>query len=119
MVRDIVQLSVTPHVSMETAYHQMCVLAILDGLAMYAVKVFSNYASNDAHVSLLLTFSDINECDNVNVGCMHSCNNTNGSYHCTCNSGYVLAADGHMCNGECVSTNLIESITLYNPGYRH
>ena len=40
MVCDIVQLYVTPHVSMETAHHQMCVLAILDGLAMYAVKVF-------------------------------------------------------------------------------
>ena len=41
-VCDILQLYVIPHVSMETAHHRVYVLVILDGLAMYAVKVFSN-----------------------------------------------------------------------------
>ena len=56
---------------------------------------------------LQLTFSDINECNYVD--CEHSCINTNGSYYCTCDFGHVLAADDHMCNGECVSSNLIEN----------
>ena len=41
-VCNIVQLYVIPHVSMETAHHRMYVFEILDGLALYAVKVFSN-----------------------------------------------------------------------------
>ena len=45
-------------------------------------------------------WSDIDECVGDTAGCEHSCTNTNGSYYCSCNSGYVLVAGGHMCNGE-------------------
>uniref|UniRef100_A0A8C9R680 Growth arrest-specific 6 n=1 Tax=Scleropages formosus TaxID=113540 RepID=A0A8C9R680_SCLFO len=39
---------------------------------------------------------DINECSNNNGGCEHLCNNTLGSYRCSCQQGYVLA-DRHLC----------------------
>ena len=35
-------------------------------------------------------FADIDECSKGNSGCSHGCVNTNGSYHCTCPSGYGL-----------------------------
>ena len=42
---------------------------------------------------------DINECDDNSDGCSHNCNNTDGSYECSCNNGYVLDSDGKRCSG--------------------
>ena len=41
---------------------------------------------------------DINECDGDH-GCHHLCNNTDGSFHCYCNPGYVLNSNGTTCEG--------------------
>eukprot|EP00058_Branchiostoma_floridae_P001021 XP_002586509.1 hypothetical protein BRAFLDRAFT_106412 [Branchiostoma floridae] len=35
--------------------------------------------------------TDINECSNDNGGCSHNCENTDGSYRCTCQDGYQLS----------------------------
>ena len=40
---------------------------------------------------------DINECEIHNGGCEHHCQNTDGSYYCNCNSGFVLSGNGHSC----------------------
>ena len=42
--------------------------------------------------------ADVNECTGVH-GCDHHCNNTNGSYHCTCDVGFQLGNDDHSCYG--------------------
>ncbi len=36
---------------------------------------------------------------------MHLCNNTMGSYHCSCNAGYSLAPGGKICSdiNECMT----------------
>ncbi|MCP3662876.1 MAG: hypothetical protein GY696_10325, partial [Gammaproteobacteria bacterium] len=36
---------------------------------------------------------DIDECLSGNGGCQHNCDNTPGSYECSCLSGYKLEAD--------------------------
>ena len=41
---------------------------------------------------------DINECDEDH-GCHHLCNNTDGSFHCYCNPGYILDSNGTTCTG--------------------
>ena len=46
--------------------------------------------------------SDINECSDENGGCSQICTNTEGSFNCECNSGYLLDADGATCNGMCI-----------------
>ena len=43
--------------------------------------------------------SDINECFSSNGGCAHKCSNTDGSFVCSCDSGYELGTDGMACNG--------------------
>lgn len=43
---------------------------------------------------------DQNECDTANGGCSQNCMNTEGSFYCTCNSGYKLNADKRQCDGE-------------------
>ena len=44
------------------------------------------YMANVSHI-------DIDECDVSNGGCEHNCNNTDGSYYCSCDDGYSLQND--------------------------
>ena len=46
--------------------------------------------------------TDINEClAKGGLGtCQQNCTNTNGSYYCSCKTGYNLSADGYNCSGE-------------------
>ncbi|CAL1548715.1 unnamed protein product, partial [Lymnaea stagnalis] len=40
---------------------------------------------------------DMNECIKNNGGCQHICNNTNGSFFCSCSEGYILQRDKRKC----------------------
>lgn len=42
---------------------------------------------------------DINECQEDNGGCQHTCTNTPGSFVCACHSGYSLDVDKKSCQG--------------------
>ena len=42
---------------------------------------------------------DVNECGDDTDGCSQTCTNTEGSFTCGCNSGYVMDSDGVTCNG--------------------
>lgn len=56
----------------------------------------------DLHICLHcqnVTVLDINECDIANGGCQHNCVNTNSSYYCACQTGYVLDYDNATCLG--------------------
>lgn len=41
---------------------------------------------------------DINECDMANGGCEDICTNTNGSFYCSCSSGFELK-NNVFCSG--------------------
>ncbi len=41
---------------------------------------------------------DIDECSNNNGGCSQKCENTEGSFTCSCNDGYKLNSDGKTCD---------------------
>ena len=43
---------------------------------------------------------DIDECEYGDDDCRQVCNNTFGSYECSCYSGYYLRSDGQSCEGE-------------------
>ena len=45
-------------------------------------------------------FKDVNECTKLISGCNQECTNTNGSYKCSCYSGYRLRVDQKICEGE-------------------
>ena len=42
---------------------------------------------------------DIEECSNLTHNCSQICTNTNGSFICECNIGFLLDIDGSTCNG--------------------
>ncbi len=46
---------------------------------------------------------DVDECKSNNGGCAQTCTNSAGSFACSCNAGYTLAADGKACtnNNDC------------------
>ena len=43
---------------------------------------------------------EINECLTNNGGCAQICNNTVGSFRCSCNPGYFLLADARSCESK-------------------
>lgn len=45
------------------------------------------------------TCTDIDECANSNGMCEHNCQNTRGSYQCTCNQGFTLHSNKKDCKG--------------------
>ena len=52
-------------------------------------------------------YTDIDECIEGTSGCDQICNNTVGSYNCSCMTGYQLSSDDHNCNdvNECTINN--------------
>ena len=48
---------------------------------------------------IISTFIDIDECNNNNGGCSHTCFNTPGSFFCDCNDGYSLDNNEMTCSG--------------------
>ena len=44
--------------------------------------------------------ADIDECELMADVCQQNCTNTEGSFNCSCFSGFVLLSDGSSCAGE-------------------
>ena len=80
-------------------------LAIMDIQAMGFLALVSIGNQNITVIYIYIKYlicthiADINECLSSNGGCHHNCNNSVGSYTCSCNSGYQLNGDGHTCEG--------------------
>lgn len=94
----------TAHKIASTLWVAITVLAILDfilllitGLAMVGINKFKSRV-----IMSLSLFLDINECLTRNGDCSQICTNANGSYFCSCNSGYQLSSNGLTCNGESI-----------------
>ena len=49
---------------------------------------------------LLKGFADVDECQADSGGCDQTCSNTDGSFECSCGTGYTLAADSLGCDGK-------------------
>lgn len=55
---------------------------------------------------------DINECQEDNGGCQHTCTNTPGSFVCACHSGYSLDVDKKSCQGNDRKLKLSSSVQI-------
>ena len=47
-----------------------------------------------------MTYTDIDECAMLPNPCDQICTNSEGSFVCSCNDGYVLDDDQTSCNGK-------------------
>lgn len=52
-----------------------------------------------SYVEKLYIFIDINECEAALSPCQHSCENTVGSFTCSCSDGFILSDDQRSCVG--------------------
>ena len=52
----------------------------------------------ESHNNMRCIILDINECARDH-GCNHTCINTEGSYNCICDDGYMLHLDERNCTG--------------------
>ena len=57
----------------------------------------ANWQCKSLHVYCIVL--DINECADDH-GCHHLCNNTDGSFHCYCDPGFILDSNGTTCKGD-------------------
>ncbi|XP_032993534.1 epidermal growth factor-like protein 7 isoform X2 [Lacerta agilis] len=57
---------------------------------------------------------DVDECAGGRHGCSHTCHNVVGSYHCTCQQGYELGADGRTCEALGVPTDAVSPASTTN-----
>ena len=75
---------------MDTQTNNTC-----SGLFINNCMIFSN------------AYTDIDECIEETSGCDQICNNTVGSYNCSCTTGYQLNSDYHNCDdvNECTINN--------------
>ena len=53
--------------------------------------------------------TDVDECAEGTSGCSQECNNTIGSFECSCRDGYELDLDRKACNGMYVGVSLSTS----------
>ena len=54
--------------------------------------------------ALVFLCVDVDECAGGTSNCSQLCNNTLGSYECSCNIGYMLDSNGFTCSGTCMYT---------------
>ena len=67
-------------------------MSVAPGLICFTLSNFSAFLL----YSLFFDLTDFNEC-NVEGSCSQMCNNTIGSFSCSCLSGYELRPDGRTC----------------------
>lgn len=83
-------------------FHTLNPLVLLASHPLPWVPLFLDHFPSGCPLCLLLLVSpaDVNECW-LSPGrlCQHTCENTPGSYRCSCAAGFVLAADGKHCEG--------------------
>ena len=68
-----------------------------DGHTCEGIDITQNDINSNACTILL--FIDIDECTVNNGGCEQLCNNSIGSYWCSCTNGYSLDTNNRNCSG--------------------
>jgi len=92
-----------------TMWHSSCVYLSISLSACLLSRIHENCISlfsgellhHWRYFFYFFVAADINECvpnDDRNC-CNQGCTNTDGSYYCTCNDGYLLGADNCTCEG--------------------
>ena len=83
--RITVYASMATSCMMTDSHVQVCITVSLHKYKVYLIQPF--------------LLSDIEECVTGVDLCDQNCHNSNGSYLCSCNSGYRLGDDGFRCGG--------------------
>ena len=86
-----------PITAIDIIFHPLTLHTVVITSHRYSINFTNHLTFNDC---LLLILVDVNECDINNGGCVYNCENTEGSYKCSCPANFFLNSDGHSCTGE-------------------
>lgn len=78
-------------------YRELCLVKNLFFLRRFDA---SNRCKCFGNSFLFDLFADIDECAEGTAGCAQICQNSAGSFHCECRSGYQLGTDNKSCLGK-------------------
>ncbi len=71
-------------------------------------------------INFCLVIIDVDECVEDTDGCSQTCTNNNGSFLCSCGTGYTLADDDLGCDGNLsktiASTFSVDIIIIFRCG---
>ena len=62
--------------------------------------MFTNLDDDDDDDDYNVFLLDVNECDNNNGNCQHTCQNLYGRHRCLCRDGYSLDSNEKTCSGK-------------------
>ena len=74
-------------------YTSCCTLQHL--MLLMAYRLFWNHC-----LTLVLLYSDTNQCSTDNGGCDHNCTDLIPGHNCSCNAGFLLNSDERSCDGK-------------------
>ena len=80
-------------------------------LQIWEIFLYLRTLTSVTTYALDMSYADIDECTNNNGGCEHECNNTEGSYECSCRGGFSLTEDGRGCDGKSMFILKSSSVT--------
>lgn len=83
-----------------TGIDKLILGGVLAARDRFILAASGNLEVSMLYQTLLLSSSEIHECDRAIHSCQHICTNTHGSYFCSCRSGFSLASNGFSCNGK-------------------
>ena len=79
--------------------------------------MISQYFHSHFIVFFTTIIVDVDECLSLSSGCEQRCVNTQGSFYCECNDGFILSNDGRTCTINCGGRFTETNGTFQTPGW--
>ena len=94
--------------------HLAAILVLVDLVILQILKgIFVKVKVVQCGTVVDLSFKDINECAVNNGDCEQLCNNSIGSYWCSCVTGYTLDTNYRNCSGVYYSDTIL-NLEMFN-----
>ena len=90
------------------------VLVTMDIDWMLIIWLVMVWHLNSSVIIIIVSFPDIDECEEGTSGCYQICTNNNGSYVCSCIDGYDLDMDSRTCNGQYLIISLYIFVSTWH-----
>ena len=108
VLKILMAVSTTAQILLEVTNVHVALATVWRAMATSVQVCTDTKGSNLASIILLYLMTDIDECSENIDDCGQLCRNTQGSYSCSCRTGYRLALDGAACHGN--DQNIIDSL---------
>lgn len=100
----MISITVSTCATIHTEHTSVSAMTVMNFRVMGSyVEVLRFHYASQATIIIAADYVDIDECSTGVDQCEQVCQNTNGSYICTCRLGFRLKSDMLQCEGMCAS----------------